>query len=184
MKESVRKWFALSLPKGFTLVELLVVVAIMALIGIVTLANYKSFGEDQILKQGILDIQSRFRNAQASSTSNYKCGSEFSAVWQVEFTSTTNINLKCKEPSGSVITKYTPPLDPNLVINSISGIGAGCTISSPPFSSPFPTVNFAPLTGLISFGEANCTSLTITLRNTKTSATKSLTIEKGGKINE
>lgn len=169
--------------RGFTLVEMLVVIAVMALIGTFTLANFRTFGEDQSLKQGVLDIQSQLRSAQTNATANYKCNTGYGATWQVEFASSTVVNLKCQEPSASSFLKKAKTLDANLVIDSILGVGSSCP-PAPPFVPPLPTVNFSPLTGEISLGGANCTKLTITLKNIRSQATKSLTIEKGGKINE
>lgn len=167
-------------PNAFTLIELLVVIAIMAVVGMIVLANYKSFGEDQNLKSAVLDIQSQLRNAQTSATANAKCNTLSGATWQVEFADTTTINLKCQEPSPvplpAPITKKTLTLDTNIEVQSISGFGSSCPIA-PPF-----TISFAPLSGKIDLGGANCVWLTVTLINNKTGSTKPLRIEQGGRI--
>lgn len=164
------------------MIELLVVISIMAVIGVFIVANYRSFGEDQKLKNAVLDIQSLIRQAQANATTNLKCNTQSNAVWQVEYNNATTINLKCQEPSASPITKKTLTLGANIEIQSVSEEGTGCP-SAPPFASPFPTISFAPLTGKITLGsDERCTSLTITVRNNKISTDKSLTVEKGGRI--
>lgn len=165
------------MPKGgFSLIEILVVVAIMALVGIFTFSNYKSFGEDQNLKNAVLDIQSQLRTAQTNATTNLKCGTEYSAIWQVEFaTDKKTVNLKC---STSADTQKELKLDTNIAIVTVAGADAGC-----PSDTPF-TISFAPISGKITIVPvgANCTSLTVTLKNSKTETTKDLSIEKGGKI--
>jgi len=171
------------MPKsGFTLIELLVVIAIMAIVGVFTLANYKSFGEDQNLKNAVLDIQSQLRTAQTNATTNVKCNTLFGATWQVKFTDTKTTNLNCQEPQPPLLVpKKTLTLGTNIAIQSVSGTGSSC-----PSALSF-TINFAPVSGKISIKDntrdyPNCTLLTITLKNTKTNSTKALVIEKGGRI--
>lgn len=165
---------------GFTLIELLVVIAIMAIVGVFTLANYRSFGEDQNLKNAVLDIQSQLRTAQTNATANAICNTQFGATWQVEFTDTKTTKLKCQEPSPTPlptpIPKKTLTLGANIEIQSVSGTGSNC-----PTALPF-TISFAPLNGKITLERASCTSLTLTLRNTKTVSAKSFIIEQGGRI--
>lgn len=181
---------------GFTLIELLVVITIMAVIGTVTLANFGDFGEDQNLKSAVLDVQSQLRAAQANATTNLKCNTQSSATWQVEYAADKKtMNLNCQEPSASPIIKKTLTLGVNIEIQSVSETVSGSG-SSCPSALPF-TISFAPLNGKIDFIDGtgavatNCTSLTITLRNTKISPDcnganaakcKSLNIDQGGRI--
>lgn len=157
--------------RGFTLVELLVVIAIMGLVGMYVLSNYGSFGEDQKLKNAALDVASLLKTAQTNATANVKCNSQFGATWKVEFTNSTTLNLKCSLSSDS---QKTLSLDKIATTITQSTTGSNCP--TPPFAS------FEPLSGLVSFGDSRCTSLTITLTNTKATAPKSLTIEQGGRI--
>lgn len=161
---------------GFTLIELLVVIAIMAIIGAYTLSNYRSFGEDQQLKNSSLDIQNLLRQAQTSATANGICSDpQYAATWKVEFGSANTIYLKCQESVSPAILKKTLTLGTNITIQSISG-------SNCPATLPF-IVNFTLLNGKMDFvGYSNCTSLTMTLLNSKTSSTKALTLEQGGRI--
>ncbi len=166
--------------RGFTLIELLVVIAIMAVIGVYSLSNYRSFGEDQQLKNSSLDIQNLLRQAQTSATANAICTDpQYSATWKVEFANVNTINLKCQE-SVSTILKKTLTLGTNITIQSVSGVGIGCP-SWPPFTTAF-TVTFTSLSGKMDFGDSGCSLLTITLINNKTSSTKSLVLEQGGRI--
>lgn len=157
---------------GFTLVEILVVVAIMAVVGIFTLSNYAAFGEDQNLKNGLLDIQSQLRAAQSNATANFKCNTEYSSAWQVEFADTKIINLKCKESVNAFLKKQVT-LKSN-ISQAVTGTGSNC-------SEP-PTINFTPLSGKMDLGNVSCISFRIVLTNSKTGSTKSLVIEQGGRI--
>jgi len=173
-----------TVSNAFTLIELLVVIAIMAVIGVFTLANYRSFGEDQNLKNAVLDVQSMLRAAQTNAISNVVCNTQYGATWKVEFSNTTTVVLKCREPSGTSFTKKTLTLGSNIAINSVSGTPSVSCPTVPPFT-PFTsfTIYFDPLDGKICLGTmTNCTLLTITLINSKTTNTKSLVIEQGGRI--
>ncbi|MDO8573518.1 MAG: prepilin-type N-terminal cleavage/methylation domain-containing protein [Candidatus Daviesbacteria bacterium] len=164
---------------GFTLVELLVVIAVMALISTVVLANYRSFGEDQKLKNAVLDIQSQLRSAQTNATTNIKCKTKTADYWRISIFGQTDIRLRCIEfnPFPNIVDKKLT-LDPNIQIDSVSGNPAAFCPSVLSFD-----ITFAPLTGKITLGSTtNCTSLTVTLKNTKTGNTKSLVIEQGGRI--
>lgn len=171
---------------GFTLVELLVVITIMAIVGAYSLANFSNFGEDQKLKSATQDVQSLIRQAQSNASTNAQCNTGYSATWQVVLTDATTVNLNCQEPSASPvpILKKTLQLSTNnSQIQTIAGVSpASCPSGSPPFSSPYPTVSFDPLTGKVNFGNSACTSLTITLVNNKNSSTKDVKIEQGGRI--
>ncbi|MCL5784712.1 MAG: prepilin-type N-terminal cleavage/methylation domain-containing protein [Patescibacteria group bacterium] len=184
---------------AFTLVELLVVIAIIAITSIYALANYSGFGEDQNLKNAVLDFQNQLRLAQTNATTNSACASnQFGTTWQVYFSNdliTTNLNCQLlpsplsfplPSPTPALTTKKTFKLGANITIQSITGecgMVSSCSYcpSAPPLTAF--AVRFDPLTGKINIGDdARCTSLTITLRNTKTTNTKSLIIEQGGKI--
>lgn len=161
---------------GFTLIELLVVIAIIAIIGVFSLANYRSFGEDQNLKNAVLDVVSLLRQAQANATTNTICNTAYGATWQVVFSDDAKtVNLNCLEGS-TTFTKKILKLDAKAQNISIQGVsGTSC-----PLGVPF-TISFALLSGNVDFtGYSDCTSFAITLTNSK--STKSLTVEKGGRI--
>lgn len=165
-----------TVPNAFTLVELLVVIAIMATIGAYSLANYRNFGEDQSLRNAVLDVQSIFRQAQASATAKAVCNTQYDATWQVRFTSNVNVVLQCQETGGNTFPKKTLSLNTtNTSVDSFFWVGSNCP-------GGLPVVGFNRLNGSVDFGDANCTTLRITLKSAKTGRTRDLNVEQGGRI--
>ncbi len=160
----------LSAQRGFTLIELLVVIAIMSITGIYTIANYRSFGEDQNLKSAALEIQSLLRLAQSNSTSNLKCQDKPTTNWLVTFASATSLDLNCQNSTGT-IGSLRPPLPLPAKITY--------TVTSGSCNNPI-SIAFAPLSGAVT---ASCGSgsITINLLNSKGN-TKQVIIEQGGRI--
>ena len=174
------------MPKksGFTLVELLVVISIMALMSMTALINFKNFRSDAAIKVAASDLQSLIRIAQSNATSRINCGSNPGAIWMIESRDSKTFDLKCyiSDPTRA-ITKKTVLFANPVELVAISGTGV-CTI-------PF-RVKFAPLYGTITFKEANtnedsCFSdssdLSMTLEDTKTHAQKIINVNKGGVVN-
>lgn len=154
---------------GFTLVELLVVITIMAIVGAYAFSNFGSFGEDQKLKSATQDIQSLLRQAQTNASTGVQCSN---GSWQVEFAADNKtINLKC---STSATPVKVLTLSSNISTSGVSG-------SFCPTGTPF-TITFEKLSGKMSFGDPRCASLTITLINNKNSSIKDVRIEQGGRI--
>lgn len=162
----------LSALRGFTLIELLVVIAIMAVTGVFVLANYRSFGEDQNLKNAALDIQSLLRLAQANSTSGLQCQGQAASGWLVEFTNSKNLNLKCSNSSGMSASVKTLTLKENISIDSISMGATNCVFST--------TTTFAPIYGTMT-SSCGAGSITLTVKNTR-SSTKQVIIDRGGRV--
>lgn len=177
---------------GFTLVELLVVITIMAITGVFAFANFGSFGEEQKLKNAALDIQSLLRTAQTNAVTNVICNTQGAANWQVEFLDKKTIKLWCKETSDSASTlKKTLSLETNIEIElAASSLAANEPVTVCPKSAPILT--FSPLNNKIDLGgkdlkeasisKFSCDKLIFKLTNTKTSSTKDLIIERGGRV--
>lgn len=172
---------------GFTLIELMVVIAISAVIGVYTLSNYNSFGQYQNLNNAVLDIVSLLRQAQTNASARVVCSN--GGTWQVNFDiNNKTVNLQCATAAPPVIAiQKTLQLSTNISISAVSGsatAGSNC----PGMTSPF-TINFNPLNGYVKFLDpvnpddfGGCYSLQITLKNRQNDSTKDLKIEKGGRI--
>lgn len=152
---------------GFTLVELLVVITIMAIIGAYAFSNLGSFGEDQKLKSAAQDVQSFLRLAQSNATSGLKCQGQSVLDWRID---TTNWDLKCRNSAGVSSSLKRLTLPANISVDSITA--GTCT----------PTVIiFAPLYGTIT-SDCSAGPITITLNNSKTGNNKNVVVEQGGRI--
>lgn len=178
---------------GYTLVELIVVIAVMVILGTVVISNFGTLGKDQALQKGVSDIQSFIRVAQTNATSRVPCpptstlDTDAGASWRVKFDSTTSISLRCQLSTGSEITptgsQYTYTLGDNVIVYRINLNNPGCTPSSGY------TITFAPLYGTLTFADpgAGCPAspnFLIILQNTSTGTTKSLIMDKGGSVYE
>ena len=118
--------------KGYTLVEVLVVIAIMAILGTTGYANYISFSSNQILTDGVNKIQSLLRAAQTNATASVIHNNSTCFNWSVRFnTDKKTLSLFCETQSGDV--EKSPPLTlpEGVTINTITAFdssgGSICT---------------------------------------------------------
>lgn len=169
---------------GFTLVEILVVLAITAMLAVGAFANFSGFKEDQNLQNAALDLENIIRLAQTNATSTVKCNGVGDASWAVSIeTNRTDINLKCSTSSASIKLLQLK----GIIVDSISGSCASSftstSVANPiiiGFSTPYGTTSFQDSSSACI---TNSSSLSLTLKNLKTGNTKTITIDKGGGIN-
>lgn len=157
--------------KGFTLVELLVVMSIIALLGIFGFANFKRLAQSQVVNKAVIQVQTALREAQSNATAGVLCA----GTWSVKL-NTTGVDLKCDSTKTYVLE--------NAQISSIT-CSSGTSLTLPV------TISFTPLSGLLSFSGTSGTdvclsstpSLIVKLVNVKDSSLfKTVTINKGGGI--
>lgn len=175
---------------GFTLVELLVVLAIMGIVGVTSYLNIRTFREDENLKSAASDLQSYLRLAQSNATTAVKCGLIGGASWSIVIGDRTSIKLKCQTQEASV-REWT--IKSPAQIDSIEGIG---TLNCSPVKSDDTlinsvTVTFSHLYGQAAFSDLKnqypCLSegsgIQIKVRKQTGSAVlKTVTVSKGGSI--
>ena len=180
--------------KGFTLVELMVVISILSLLGLVSYANIRKFREGQVIEKSASDLQSLLRLAQSNATARLKCNGQFGATWLVEFANRQTINLKCYV-NGPASTQQTLSFSgTNIQVNIIQGRQgiSTCDSSFTPSVTNTIEIRFAPLYGTVMFYDSveinNCltrsttTEAVITLRDTQRNTTKAVVAKKGGAI--
>lgn len=145
---------------GFTLIEILVAISILALAGAIAVPNYHRFNELQKLQNTTNDIKAALLAAQNDVQSGTKCNSDPSDYRSVYFTS-SSVSVKCHDVNDStdsnpLTTESTgmsvgysdvtiaPPTDcgnPTYIIFSQSGTSLGNnkyldqSTCSPPVSS-------------------------------------------------
>lgn len=172
--------------RGFTLIELILVVGIATLVGVVSFARGTTLREDQHIKKAADDLQSIIRAAQANASTSVKCTASGSSSYSIGFTPQT-VTMSC--PGGLVKTlNFTN----NVKICSISYSGCitgdNCTTS--PFASAAVSTTFAQLSGKVSFEDSRCTpasldgssNMVITLKKDGSTDTKLVTVTKGGAV--
>lgn len=169
---------------GFTLVELMVVIAITAILGVVAFVNFKDFAQDQILTKAQGQIQTYLRLAQANATAGVICNNQGGVSWSAKF-DVNKVKLSCGTSASEQKTQDFEGVEV-ISIQCSPASNASCPPDGLTFSPPL-TVSFAPLNGNLSFtdGDACITSastMMIVLRNQKNDAKKCFTISKGGAI--
>lgn len=177
-------------PNAFTLIEILVVIAIMGITGVFVMANYRNFGADRNFKNASLDIQNFLRLAQSNATANVLCFATPAKGWMVvvgpSSTAGTYLELRCDPGIGSSFVKRQDLSGNNTAITKITR--GSCTPN---------TIKFTPLSGAATSGttvsynfteDTGCgvsTNTTITLSHTGTTdPPKHIIVEPGGRIYE
>jgi len=167
---------------GYTLIELLITISIMAILSTIAFVNFKDFAQEGVLNRAVGQVQTLLRLAQTNATTGLKCNDSPAESWMIEFeTNQTEIQLKCKSSS---IDKQA--LEGGVTVDAIL-TGSVCSDRSLPNNTM--SVVYSNLSGKIDFvwnkGKqdpciADVSSIKITLKGKNSS--KSLTVFKGGAI--
>lgn len=175
---------------GFTLVELLVVITILAGLVAATLPRLGEFQKTESLKNSALGLQSAFRLAQANASSGVKCNaSEGSSKWSVQFIKSADgtfsylVSATCS--SGAAGESKSSPLPAGVTIKEI-GLD-GCLI--PQAAVDGVKVSFAALSAKADLKNSsqcpatlNPAKMVITLQLLDQSGEVKLVVEKGGAV--
>lgn len=172
---------------GYTLIELLVGVSILAVFAIVSILQFRTFGEDKILASAAQDIQSFIRVAQTNAQTGVLCYGAGGAFWSVHFQpDTVTLDHKCAygQPPTEFILQKNLKLPLNIQVDSI--VSPLCQSAYPQVSGDL-ALSYAPITGKLTFEtQEECIrdglSLTVSLKNTKTNKQKAVMIDKGGAV--
>lgn len=108
---------------GFTLLEILIAISIIALIGIVAIPNLRRYNNLQIVKNSASEFKNTLKNAQSRANSNVKCSDTKSSVaWKVTIRNVVPpaYDLKGVCEDGSTVTHLDTAFPSELTISSAS----------------------------------------------------------------
>lgn len=161
-----------SIKTGFSLVEILVAVAIVSVIAVTAIPNLKKFNESIILGNETSKLVQTLRQTQSNAQSGINCpDGKQSQDWIANFSQSTyyKVNIICLDSSGNPLASIDyliVNLDPKVTVASISCTTLGVK-----------DVKFTKNSVL-----EKCT---VILQNTNASPpTRSVIIDKGGVIND
>lgn len=174
----------MKIQKGYTMIELLVVIVIMIVLGTLGISKFGALQKDQALQGSVLNVQSFIRTAQANATTRVACadsaGPTGGAIWIVKFTSSTKLDFYCKLGTAADQLVRSQDIEAGVTITSITdSSGGGCAVGSST------TITFAPLYGNVTFGGCSITDPSlIKILLTSSGKNKTLIIDKGGAVYE
>lgn len=149
------------MQKGFTVIELLLVIAIMSLISALSISFYARFITQNAVANTQDQLAGDFRKAQI-----YAMEGKLNSNWGVNFTANTIVLYQ-----GSSYAARTAALDENFSVNSNISI------------SGMSDVNYAGMTGVPTNGGSAVTTLNITITGPN-STTKTITMNSFGVVSK
>lgn len=186
-------------PSGFTLIELIVAMAIMAGLTAVMLPQMSRFRTQKALPDAAEQVQTAIRLAQSNATSGTICkGRKASGEWHFELKGKNSytIDSTCSDYDPAT---PTPSPEPTILPANVSIVGVNICSPYPPTGSIADYsgfgVSFKSIDGTVSFLQPDGTScpttdalnaavkMTITLQlGTNASDQSKIVVEKGGAV--
>ena len=169
--------------KGFTLIELIVVIAIMGILVVMAVPSYTQYSKNQKLTDSASQLQTVLRQAQNNAQTGTVCNTGYRALgWRVglNYLAYEMLATCVGTPPSTTPQIYNLPI--GITISSITnedGLSGLCDIPA--------TVIYNNLSSSAEFEVSRCSSgtngfLDITLTQDGTGQTKIIRIEKGGGI--
>lgn len=171
--------------RGFTLIEILVAIALISTMAVIALPNFRTFGENQDIKNSSLELVRSLRQAQSSATSGTRCSTKPSDNWTVKvrqngFQIVGNcldpaVDIPPATPSPEAKNFYTLP-DTIEVLSTSCGTGAA---GNADIVFKRSTVTFSCLNAAVVSG----VTFTMTLKNKSTPDQSMVNVNTAGAIN-
>lgn len=164
---------------GFSLIEVLVAIAIIAIVSAVTIPNYRHYNQVQVVKNAAQDLTNALRTAQTNGQTGVKCNSgKFAKDWDLViqgngyYFRADCLDLNVNSTPSFENSKFTffPP--------SITAASPSCAIPGTPYLSG-QAVNFSP-TGL-SYDCGFSGTFIINIADTNSNTAK-VQIDSGGSV--
>lgn len=176
--------------KGFTLIELMIVIAVIAILVVIAVPNYNDYNNNQKLAEATNQLQTVLREAQNNAQTGKVCSVTSKATdWHADFTvDAVNYSFAPTCESGSVAAKQTD-LVSGLSISKVAVVtkpvglpATECALST----NTTGEVKFNNISSSVSFSAPGCpdntnASLEITL-SLISGNSRTVVIEKGGGI--
>lgn len=168
------------MKNGFTLIEILIVVALLAITAVVVIPNLRKFNEDQDLISASNSLKQALRIAQSSASSGTKCSTLPAQSWKVSIqTQQLNVVALCLDPSTQASPSpeaRTPMAFPQGISVSSDNCGVLGNVGA----------DIIFTSGKISFTCNNglfvSSPFIVTLSSSKSTQTMDITIDSGGLI--
>lgn len=173
-----------SKSSGFTLIEVLVTVSILAIITVLSVPNLKKFSQDQILADTSSNLLRMLERARSSSVAKIKCQEKASTGWRVTFSSTDySLKATCQDISAYPLPSETTE---TFIIENYSDKGisittdSGCASGKPDVIFSDNSISFKCSDGSL----VASNRLSITLSDNKGNKPVVIVVDKGGAIYE
>lgn len=168
---------------GFTLVEILVVIAMIAIISALVAVNFKGNREEQLLQRDLFKIQSTLKLAQANASSSVVCGDlGGGANWEVGIDpGERRITVNCLKGEDTVEER-------NYLLEEGVNISFTCSQTTTNITNKV-FITYSQLSGVPTFSglehcSGNFSGLVVKLESEKDeNIKKEFTISSGGAIN-
>lgn len=169
---------------GFTLIEILVTVSILALITVVSIPNLRKFSQDQTLNDTASRLLRTLERARSSAFAKISCSNKPSTSWKVAFTSVDyTLKATCQDKNSyplPVETSETFITEDYSAKNISISTNSGCPTGIPEIIFSGNDVSFKCGNGSL----VSSTSLLITLSNNLGNSPVTISVNKGGAIYE
>lgn len=118
---------------GFTIIEILVAISVLAVVALTTIPAYKKYNETQTLQNASLDLVSTLKTAQTNTQSGIKCtGGNTPNRWAVVLSS-GSYQLECFKDTSQTITQAQEKVfsyKSQITMTSLSQSGYSCVVFS------------------------------------------------------
>lgn len=185
------------MPKGFTLLELTIVMALMGIAVVVVIPNINGFNNNRKVKEAAYQLQTDLRTVQNNALSGTQCGAgKGASEWRLVFVSTTvgseNYRLEslcAGDTTPQVVKSVILPTSTRLVsVADWDGTSNFCTLT--PSSTIQPKIKVANLSSDLTLdfgGSIGCTltsnsRMVITLAGSSGTGTLAVVVGPGGAL--